>query len=85
MRVTVAIGTAMLLTGHPHTRTAIHRIDHQVPENIYRMDDAGVIQELKGLGFAFAREKLPLLESVFFGQPVEPFVPCYVLNDGRAA
>jgi uncharacterized protein len=80
-----AEGTAMLLTGHPHTRTAIHRINHQVPENIYRMDDAGVIGELKGLGFSYAREKLPLLEMVFFDEPADPFVPCHVLRDGRAA
>jgi patatin-like phospholipase/acyl hydrolase len=80
-----ALGTAMLLTGHPHDRTAIHRIDHQVPSNIYRMDDAGVIGELKGLGFAFAREKLPILEMVFFDKPAEQFVPCHALRDGRAA
>jgi uncharacterized protein len=80
-----ALGTAMLLTGHPHTRTSIHRIDHQVPENAYRMDDAGVIGELKGLGFSFAREKMPLLEMAFFDETAEPFVPCHQLRDGRAA
>lgn len=80
-----ALGTAMLFTGHPHTRTAVHRIDHTVPENVYRMDDAGVIRELKGLGFSTAREKFPLLQMTFFDEPAAPFVPCHALDDRRVA
>lgn len=80
-----ALGTAMLFTGHPHTRTAVHRIDQTVPENLYRMDDAGVIRELKGLGFSTAREKFPLLEMTFFDEPAESFVPCHELEVRRAA
>jgi patatin-like phospholipase/acyl hydrolase len=80
-----ALGTAMLFTGHPHTRTAVHRIDQTVPENLYRMDDAGVIRELKGLGFSTAREQFPLLEMTFFDEPAEPFVPCHALDTRRAA
>jgi hypothetical protein len=80
-----SIGTAYLLTGHPHTRTAIHRIDHTVPERLYSMDDAGVIGELKGLGFAMAREKFPMLEKIFFSSPAEPFHPYHHLSKGCAA
>lgn len=80
-----ALGTAMLFTGHPHTRTAVHRIDQTVPENVYRMDDASVIRELKGLGFSTAREKFPFLEMTFFDEPAAPFVPCHVLEDRRIA
>jgi hypothetical protein len=80
-----SIGTACLLAGHPHTRQAIHRINHDVPENHYRLDDAQVIGELKGLGFALAREKWPLLEKTFFEQPTAMFVPDHKLQAGQAA
>jgi hypothetical protein len=78
-----SFGTACLLTGHPHSRQAIHRMNHEVPANLYRLDDAQIIGELKGLGFAVARENWPLLEEIFFGQPASAFVPHHVL--GRAA
>jgi patatin-like phospholipase/acyl hydrolase len=78
-----SIGTACLLTGHPHARQAIHRINHDVPENFYRLDDARVIGELKGLGFALAREKWPRLEMKFFDEPAAAFMPDHAL--GRAA
>ena|SRR5215831_9618508 len=32
-------GAVYLLTGHPHMRQAIHRINHEVPENLYRLED----------------------------------------------
>ena len=78
-----SIGTAYLLTGHPHTRQAIHRINHDVPEALYRLDDAQVIGELKGLGFAMAREHWPLLQETFFDQPAAAFVPDHKIE--RAA
>lgn len=80
-----SIGTAYLLTGHPHTRQAIHRINHDVPADLYRLDDAQIIGELKGLGFALAREKWPLLEKTFFEEPAAPFVPDHQLPAGLAA
>ena len=54
-----AMGIAKLLTGDEHDRTAIHRIDHTVPQNTYKMDDTRVIQELKGLGHTKARDRQP--------------------------
>ena len=74
-----AMGIAKLLTGHEHEREAIHRIDHAVPLNHYRMDDARVIQDLKGLGHAVARDHLPALEPVFFRAPADAFAPCHPL------
>ena len=70
-----AMGMAKLLTGHEHERTAIHRINHTVPDKTYRMDDTRVIQDLKGLGFSLARDRQPVLDPVFFTQPAEAFEP----------
>ena len=75
-----AMGIAKLLTGHEHERTAIHRINHAVPYNAYKMDDTRVIQDLKGLGFSFARDRQPVLDPVFFSHPAEAFTPVYVLD-----
>lgn len=75
-----AMGIAKLLTGHEHERTAIHRINHTVPCNAYKMDDTRIIQDLKGLGFSFARDRQPVLDPVFFSQPAEAFTPVYVLD-----
>ena len=69
-----------LLTGHEHERNAIHRIDHCVPSGSFKMDDAGVIQELKGLGHSLARDRYPVLESVFFHAPAGAFSPVYPLG-----
>ncbi len=62
-----AMGMAKLLTGDEHEREAIHRIDHAVRCGAYAMDDARLIQELKGLGFERARERLPTVQRVFLG------------------
>lgn len=80
-----AMGIAKLLTGDEHERTAIHRIDHPVAPNTYRMDDARVIQDLKGLGFSYARDRFPVLDPVFFDQPAETFVPVYPLHEEPGA
>ena len=77
-----AMGIAKLLTGDEHDRDAIHRIDHSVPLNAFKMDDARVIQELKGLGHSFARNRHPVLEPVFFTAPAEPFYPIHTLEQG---
>lgn len=79
-----AMGIAKLLTGHEHERTAIHRINHTVPSNTYKMDDTRVIQDLRGLGFSFARDRQPVLDPVFFDRPAEAFVPVYALDQDWA-
>lgn len=75
-----AMGIAKLLTGHEHERDAIYRINHTVPYNAYKMDDTRVIQDLKGLGYSFARDRQPVLDPVFFTQPAAAFVPVYRLD-----
>ncbi len=75
-----AMGVAKLLTGHEHERDAIHRVNHAVPLNAFKMDDARVIQDLKGLGRSFARDRQPVLEPVFFSAPAETFSPIYTLE-----
>ena len=75
-----AMGIAKLLTGDEHERTAIHRINRTVPYNTYKMDDPRFIQDLKNLGFSLARDRQPVLGSVFFSQQAEAFVPFYVLG-----
>jgi hypothetical protein len=79
-----AMGIAKLLTGHEHRRHAIHRIDHVVPSGKYGMDDAKVIRELKGMGFAMARDRFPVLRDVFFDTPADPFEPFYRLDAATA-
>ena len=78
-----AMGMAKLLTEHEHARTAIYRINHTVPYGAYQMDDARVIQDLKGLGHAKGRDRLPILRPVFFDRPAEVFTPVYHLNEER--
>lgn len=80
-----AMGIAKLLTGHEHERTAIHRINHIVPYNAFKMDDTRVIQDLKGLGYSFARDRHSVLDPVFFSQPAEAFIPVYTLDQESGA
>lgn len=75
-----AMGMAKILTGDGHERQAIHRIDHKVPRGKFRMDDTRLILDLKGLGHTKGRESFPLLQSIFFMHPAEPFIPTYSLN-----
>ncbi len=77
-----AMGIAKLLTGHEHKREAIYRINQPVPYNAYAMDNTRVIQDLKGLGYSFARDRQPVLDPVFFTQPAESFVPVYGWDQG---
>ena len=78
-----AMGIAKLLTGHEHSRTAIYRINHKVPYGAYRMDDARAIQDLKGLGHAKGRDRLPILQPVFFDRPADAFTPVYHVDEER--
>ncbi|MGD9725512.1 MAG: CBASS cGAMP-activated phospholipase [Gammaproteobacteria bacterium] len=79
-----AMGIAQLLTGHEHERTAIYRITHTVPSDKYKLDNTSKIRELKGLGFAQARDREPHLAPVFFDAPADRFDPIYKL-DGEGA
>ena len=76
-----AMGMAKLLTGHEHDRDAVYRVNHAVPYNAYPMDDTRTIRDLKGLGHSKGRDRLPVLEPVFFDVPVDEFTPVYELNE----
>ena len=76
-----AMGIAKLLTGHEHERNAIFRVSHTVPAGEYPMDGVFAINDLKGLGFTYARERFPSLQSVFFDSAVEPFEPIYKMSE----
>ena len=76
-----AMGIAKLLTGHEHDRTAIYRVDHTVPLNVFKLDDPRIIQDLKGLGHTKARDRQPVLEPVFFYGPADAFTPIYQLEE----
>lgn len=74
-----AMGMAKLLTGHQYQREAIFRVDHIIPTGKYSMDSVPAISELKGLGYASARDKFPHLKPIFFTHPATPFQPIYTL------
>jgi len=76
-----AMGIAKLLTGHEHDHMAIHRINHTVPYDTYKLDDVRFVRDLKGLGHAAARDRQPVLQPVFFREPVDVFEPFYRLNE----
>ena len=75
-----AMGMAKLLTDDGHGRRAICRVDSAVPRGVYKMDDARVVQEMKGLGHSHARERKSVLENVFFDKPAGVFKPYHDLE-----
>ena len=77
------MGMAKVLTGQEHDRNAVFRVNHTVPYNAYPMDDTRTIRVLKGLGHSKGRERLPVLEPVFFDAPVEEFTPYHEMNEDR--
>ena len=74
-----SLGTAFLLTGHEHEAERVFRVTHAVPYGAFGLDDTKRIEELKGMGFAMARERIPKLRTVFFGAPAETFTPYHKL------
>ena len=75
-----AMGVAKLLIDHENERNAIYRINHSVPLNSFKMDDSRVIQDIKGLGYSFARDRQSVLKPVFLSTPAEKFSPIHTLE-----
>lgn len=75
-----AIGTAKLIVGDDHERKALYRVDHTVPANSFKLDDASKIEDLIGIGKTNARNEFPILEKVFFHRKAEEFVPFHPLS-----
>lgn len=78
-----ALGMVKLLTGHEHEHDRLYRINPTVPLRTYKLDDMRAIQDLKGLGHSMGRDRLPLLDTVFFDYPAEEFTPIYSLKEGH--
>ena len=77
-----SLSMAKLLIGAEHCGKSLYRIDHTVPPNKYKMDDAKTITDLKGLGHFHARDRSPELIPTFFDTPAEKFEPFYKITEG---
>ena len=73
-----ALGTAKILTGHPHNGNKVWRYSPKVPAGTFAMDNTGQIKRLAGLGEAEAREALPELRQIFLNGLRETFAPDHV-------
>lgn len=70
-----ADGTAMLLSGHRDEEPRYFSCQHKVPNGKFTLDGVKMIDRLRGLGSAYAREKLPLFEKYFLDEKTEVFTP----------
>lgn len=75
-----ALGTAKLITDHPHSGEALYRYAAQTPAGLFALDDTSKIDKLTGLGASMAREAKPKLTPIFFQQTAEPFDPVHKLE-----
>lgn len=75
-----ALGTAKLITDHPHSGEALFRYDAQAPAGLFALDDTSKIDKLAGLGASLAREAKPKLTPIFFQHAAEPFDPVHKLE-----
>lgn len=72
-----SIGTAKLLVGHSDTEPKFFRFTHTDAWKVFGLDKASMIDELRGLGAALARDALPTINQLFLHTPIEPFSPYY--------
>jgi hypothetical protein len=70
-----SMGTAMQLIGHEH----VMRIDPDVRTNQFALDKTKGLEELKGLGYSHARDRIPHLRPRFFTEVAPPYEPCHKL------
>lgn len=70
-----SIGTVMLLSGHSEVEPRYFRYQPLVAAGKFSLDRVDMINRLRGLGQACAREALPTLEKKFLYEKVEPFCP----------
>jgi len=68
-------GTAILLTGDPHERKSIWRIDQSAPAGRFSLDDPRKIREMKDRALAEAREAWPIVAPQFFESEASEFIP----------
>lgn len=70
-----AVGTAMLLSGHSEASPRFFRYQPIVPVGKFALDRVNMIDRLRGLGAACAREALPMLRQNFMAEKAIPFTP----------
>lgn len=70
-----SVGTAMLLSGHSEADPHFFRYQPVVAAGKFSLDRVGMIDRLRGLGHAYARDALPALEKRFLQEKAEPFNP----------
>lgn len=72
-----SIGTAKLLVGHSDSTPKLFRFTHTDAQGTFGLDKVNMIDELRGLGAALARDALPTISHFFLHTPNEPFEPYY--------
>lgn len=70
-----ADGTAMLLSDHRQESPRFFPFQPKVSVGKFKLDSIDMINRLRGLGAAHAREALPLFEKHFLYEKSEAFVP----------
>ena len=70
-----ADGTAMLLSDHRQDSPRYFPFQPKVSVGKFKLDSVDMINRLRGLGVAHAREALPLFEKHFLYEKSEVFVP----------
>ncbi len=73
----LSLGTAALLIGH----TNITRISPTIEQGRFSLDSTRELRSLKGLGHTEARKAFPILETIFFQNPADPFRPYKTVDD----
>lgn len=73
-----AMGAAKILLDDQEEKRIL-RVTKTVAKEVFRLDGARAIAEMKGLGESLARERLEKVRPLFLGAPAEEFVPCVPL------
>lgn len=76
-----SMGTAKLITDHPHAGNRVFRYSPSTPVGFFAMDDPSKIERLSGMGASMARKAFPTLKDTFFDAPAEKFNPSYNVRD----
>lgn len=76
-----SIGTAKLITGHPHSGKRLFRYSPATPAGFFALDDTRKIDRLSGMGASLARSAFAELQNTFFTEPAAEFRPCRALEE----
>jgi patatin-like phospholipase/acyl hydrolase len=70
-----SMGTAYLLSAHSEASPRVFRYQPKVATGKFSLDRTSMIDRLRGLGAACARDALPMLMQNFLDVPADRFVP----------